>query len=557
VALLLALSILAIRLYFVQIVYMDDYRSRAEGQATGSGAKTENRGNIYFTSKDGELVAAAVMQTGYKLAIQPKTIKDAEGLYATLAPHAKTMDKERFFKSARKTDDPYEDVAFRLTEEEATAIRELNLTGVVLTKERWRNYPRDKSAAHVIGFVGYRGDERVGRSGLEYAWEHTLRREPRNPYASFFSDIFSNTVEPLVAEDTETEGDIVTSIEPMVTQRLQETVERINKEHPSRLVGGIVMNPATGAILAIEATPSYDPNRFNEVSDPRVFVNPLVENVYELGSIVKPLTVAMGIDAGVITPQTTYNDTGCIERSGARVCNYDHRARGVVPMQEVLNQSLNTGVAFIAEKLGRERFRSYATLFGLHEGSDVDLPNEGDGMLSAIEGVSDVDLASASFGQGFAITPMVMIRALSALAHGGETVTPHVVEYVRLPTGIKRYVSEPRFVRAISPEAARTTTDMLTTVVDTALVQGKLKQEHYAIAAKTGTAQIAQPHGGYYDDRYLHSFFGYFPAHQPRFLVFLFAVEPTGAPYASQTLSEPFMDFAKFLINYYEIPPDR
>jgi cell division protein FtsI/penicillin-binding protein 2 len=240
-----------------------------------------------------------------------------------------------------------------------------------------------------------------------------------------------------------------------------------------------------------------------------------------------------------------------------RVCNFDGRARGDVLVQEVLSQSLNVGATFVAEKLGADRFATYVRAFGLGEETGIDVPNEVPGRLSGLSTQSAVDLASASFGQGIALTPIAMTRALSALGNGGMLPEPHVVQSVRYTTGITKQMWHPATKRVISEEASNTITGMLIKVVDTALSHGADSQKHYTIAAKTGTAQMASPGGGYYSDRYLHSFFGYFPARNPRFIVFLFAVEPRGVEFASQSLTEPFMDMTKFLLNYYDVPPDR
>ena len=152
------------------------------------------------------------------------------------------------------------------------------------------------------------------------------------------------------------------------------------------------------------------------------------------------------------------------------------------------------------------------------------------------------------------MTPISTIRALATLANGGKLVTPHLATEIKYKTGITKKVSFHDDKQVISKETSET----IVRVVDEALAGGTVALKHYSIASKTGTAQIAKPNArGYYDDRYLHSFFGYFPAYKPRFLVFLMTVEPHGEKYASQTLTTPFMDIAKFLINYYDVPPDR
>jgi cell division protein FtsI/penicillin-binding protein 2 len=285
----------------------------------------------------------------------------------------------------------------------------------------------------------------------------------------------------------------------------------------------------------------------------------LVESVFEFGSTMKPLTMAAGIDSGAITATSTYNDKGCSTFDGSKVCNYDLKARGPnTPMQQILSQSLNLGVSYVTTKMGTGTFRNYFQKYGITSETGIDLPNEGTPLVSNLQSPRTVEYITASFGQGIAITPIAMARALATLANHGKVPSPHVGVELRYGNGVPKELSYAPQTQAISPQSAEAVTRMLVTVVDTALANGKVKLPEYSVAAKTGTAQIVDPSThAYYPDRYLHSFFGYFPAYDPKFIIFLFAKEPKGAQYASETWTSHFMDIVKFLINYYNIPPDR
>ena len=474
---------------------------------------------------------------------------------------ASPIDHDRFMASAAKKTDPYEEIAFRVTDDAATKIRAMKLPGVILVQDQWRNYPGGELAAQVVGFTGYKGESasRVGVYGLERQWESTLSETTSGLYVNPFAEIFTNVQAALTTDPASLEGDLITTIDPSVQAQLEKTLDGVMQTYTPKLAGGIVMDPKTGEIVAMASRPAFDPNTYNTVTNPAVFSNPLVEGRYELGSIMKPLTMAAAIDTGAVTTATTYNDTGCIQRSSAKVCNYDFKARGVIPMQEILNQSLNVGATFLADKMGHPTQTKYVTAYGFGEKTGIDLPNEVAGNISQLgDGKGpDVNYAAASFGQGISESPIEMIRALSTLANDGKLPNPHIVKAIRFESCVTRNIDPGPQQQVLKPETAHTVTSKLTTVYDDALLKGEIKMDHYSVAAKTGTAQIAIPGGGYYTDRYLHSFFGYFPAHDPRYIVFLFAVEPHGVEYASASLAHPFFDIAKFVINYYDIPPDR
>jgi cell division protein FtsI/penicillin-binding protein 2 len=423
-------------------------------------------------------------------------------------------------------------------------------------KERWRFYPGGNTASNVVGILGYKGDDYAGRYGLERQFENNLVRG-EGAYTNFFAQIFSN-IKSVASPNEGLEADIVTTIEPTVQSYLQNTVASTTEKWNSDLTGGIIMNPVNGEIYAMAVYPTFDANNSSKEKNASVFSNPIVENIYEMGSIIKILTMSAGIDAGVVNAGTTYYDRGYTMVSGKKISNFDGKERGVVNMQDVLSQSLNVGTAYVQSLLGNERFVNYMTSFGLENKTGIELPNEARNLVTSLKSKSDVDLASASFGQSLALTPISTISALSVVANGGYTVKPHLVKTIKYKVGISKDTEITLGQRIIKRETSEEVSRMMAYSYDNILLNGELKMPRYTISVKTGTAQVAKPGGGgYYEDRVLHSFVGHFPSYNPKFIVLLYTVNPKGVRFGSETLSRPFGSLAEFLINYYEVPPDR
>lgn len=548
-------GILITRLFFVQVLNNNSYAERADKQYSTPASDIFNRGSIFFSNKDGSLVAAGTVSSGFKIALNTKKIIDPEFLYESLSPYLE-LDYDRFIYQASKVDDPYEEIATHLTKEQIDEINSLELPGVSIFKDSWRFYPGGDLASHSLGFLAYKGNDKVGQYGLERYYEEILSKPKDEIYVNFFAEVFSNIKDTI--SNTNNQGSIITTIEPTTQHTLESELFSAFEKWDADQAGGVIINPQTGEIYAIAGFPSFDLNNFQNVPDTAVYRNPIIENVFEFGSVIKPLVMAGAIDAGVITPETTYIDKGFVTVENKKINNFDKKGRGLVNMQDVLDQSLNTGMVFVEEKLGHEKFSLYMKSYGIGEKTGIDLPNETSGLIKNLDSPRDIEYANAAFGQGIALTPIEAVRAFSSLANGGNLIVPHLAKEIKYDNGLSEILKYPVTERAlIKKDAADTITRMLVHVFES-YDNGSHKLDNYSVATKTGTAQVAKKEeGGYYEDRHMHSFFGYFPAYEPQFLVFLFLENPKDIKYASQTLIPPFVNITKFLLNYYNIPPDR
>lgn len=556
---LCAAAIIIARLFYLQIVKGEEYQKKAEEQYSTERSREALRGDIFYAKKDGTKISAATTVAGYRVIVQPALL-DPQRYESVIQSLADISGIERDIIAQRlegRTRGHIEVIRY-LQKEQADAIRALRIKGVDVGNDFWRMYPGKQLASKVIGFVGYKDNALIGQYGVERSYHDVLSRTGSEVQVNIFAQIFAN-MQSTVIPNNSLYADIVTTIEPIVQLELESMLRTIYERRGSDAVGAVLMDPYTGEIIAMAHMPDFDLNEFSKVRDQSVYQNPMVQSVFELGSVVKPLVIAAGIDSGSITPETMYTDKGSVQVRDRVFNNFDKKARGYVSMQTVLTESLNTGMVYAQQKMGRDTFRTYMLdhfMFG--EKTGIDLPGESEGLVRNLRSNNEVDFAAASFGQGVAVSPIALVRAFSALANGGDLVTPHIGRSYIFSDGTEENITFPIKEGVISKETSKAITKMMVRIVDDGFGAGSHSKDRYAIAAKTGTAQVARPDGsGYYDDRNLHSLIGYFPAYEPRFVLYMFNMNPKSGQFASETLGQPFFDMVDFLIGYYELLPDR
>lgn len=560
-------AIILFRLYLLQVVNYSYYANKSAKQHSFSRVLIPERGEIFFQDKDGKLHLAATTKNGYLLYVNPKKMNadnvDFREVYSSLNRVFKERGRElswdEFIALAEKKNDPFEILARRIDDDLAKKIEELSIPGAGLSPESWRYYPAGNKASQILGFVGYQGDDLVGRYGVEETYEDVLKGksgyfEGEGIIGSFLSYGRKIFFPPSKGND------LVLTIEPTVQAFLEKKLEDLLDKYKGETAGGIVLDPNTGKILAMSSKPDFNPNQYYEIKNFERFKNPIIQNLYEFGSVVKPLTIAAALDAGAVSRDTTYYDAGFVKIGSYTIKNYDERGRGKTDIQGILNESLNTGAVFVQRKLGREKFYQYFKNYGLGEKTGVGLEYDREGDLDNLKRGGEVEYATASFGQGVAFSPLAMARALSVLANGGYLIQPYVVERIQKEGLPDKYLAPKKPSeenRVLKKSTSEEISKILTNVADKALLLGKIKLEHYTMAAKTGTAQIPKKDGKGYSNEFLHSFFGYAPSFDPKFLVFLYIEKPQGVRYASASLGWPYSEIINFLLNYYEVPPDR
>jgi cell division protein FtsI/penicillin-binding protein 2 len=549
----LLFSYLFFVLYKLQISGHDKYYSIKKEQNEYV-SKESKRGAIYATLKNGELMPIAEDEVFYKLVLSPKDIPTTyEDRLFIVLKNIIEIDQDTFFNKIKNKKDSYEEIKV-ISKEEKEKIEELALPGVLTYETYKRKYSMGNVGGRIIGFVGGGDDGFVGRYGLEKYYENDLQSK-NDAKVSFFTKIFETKSDEI---DVKLSKNIVTSIEPNVMQFLNKTLLDMKETWGADEVSAIVMEVETGKIIAMETVPEFDPNNYKEF-EIKNFVNPSVQGVYELGSIMKPITLSGAIEKGLISATTTYHDYGFVKVDNYTIKNFDEKVRGIQTMQDVISNSLNTGAVYVQKLLGRVGFKENFEEFGFVESTRIDFPGEVSNQTGNLDDSErDVNFATAAFGQGVAVTPISMLSALNIIPNYGRKTCPHFLDYQALQNGQKIfYECTTDDQQVISTTTAKEMNNMMVELIEHGLAGGKYADDNYKVGAKTGTAQLPSPDGKYYKDKFIHSYFAYFPAEKPKYSVLIYQVNPKKGMLASMTLAPSASKIKDFLLTYFNIPPDR
>ncbi len=433
-------------------------------------------------------------------------------------------------------------------------IIEAGVPGVKATPRIQRFHPEGDLASALLGFIGR---DETGLTGVEADLDDELGGQPGTVY--YERDSMGNPIpfgSSQVTNPTPA-SDVRLTIDRFIQQAAEQSLdEAIEKNDAS---GGtiIVMDPKTGAIMAMASRPSFKLSQLDLSNDSQMdlYRNRAVTDLYEPGSVMKLVTMSAAVDLGLVTPDTTYDDTGTAYVGGYAIQNWDYSVNGITTMTQVLQKSLNTGAVWVSQLLGPDNFYQYIKRFGFGEPTGVGLSGEAAGQVRDSESPdwTRSDLATNSFGQGINVTPLQMITAVAAIANGGMLMKPYIVQQVVGPNGTK--TTQPQPVRqAISEQTASTLTTMMNDVVEG--VPGNLARiQGYHVAGKTGTAYISVP-GGYAPNRVITSFIGFAPVSDPRMIVLVKIDEPQEAQLGGTVAAPVFAELAPKILSYLGVPPD-
>lgn len=532
------------KVLLLQITQGSWLSQKAVDQVEDSLRAVGKRGTI-FDRRGREM---AVSTDATSIAVRPSQVKDPAAAARELAAIFQKPTAEVQKKLAAEK--PFVWLKRQATPREVEAVRLLRVPGVEFVAESSRFYPNRTLAAHVLGFTGMDGK---GLEGVEFF--HDVHLRGTGTSVRILKDAYGNGFLSEAPGDEEGAGkNLVLTLDQAVQHAAETALAEAVESSRAKSGMALVMEPATGAILAMALAPTFNPNA-HDAAKKALWRNRAVTDPFEPGSTLKIFVAAAALEHTQLSPRTTFNCENGAYRIGKYTVHDVHRY-GVLSLQDIIKFSSNIGAAKIGEKVGPEKLYQTLRNFGFGERTGIDSPAETAGMLMPPKRWADIDTAAISFGHGMSVSAVQLVSAVSAIANDGILMKPRIVQAVTDRQGqiVQQFPPEP-VRRAVSSATARTVRDILQTVMlpGGTGVSGSL--EGYTACGKTGTARKVDESGHYASDRHVASFVGFAPVEAPQVTVLVVIDEPRGQIYGGAVAAPVFRKIAQATLNYLNVPP--
>lgn len=557
-----------VTVFRVQVLQYQDLSNMAESRIKWKDTLMPRRGLIY----DSRGILLAGNTTADDVYVDKSRIEDDDAalhkICDLLAPVLGQQPGD-MFRRLKEASGINIRVASRIDDDTAARVRRLKEDfpdllqyRVTLDPQPLRQYPavdvfQGREYGLAAAVLGYTDHDNQGHYGVEEYYNDQLAGEAGWIYAEH--DAYGR---PLVLQQPEMQpardgADLVLTIDSAIQYLAEQELHRSIEEFKADSGYVVVQDPNTGAILALASWPTFDPNRFNKVTDYGLFKNPVVSDVREPGSTMKILTYASAIDAGAITPNTTFYGRACVVKYGWPLCNATHTEWGWQTMTQGLGRSDNVAAIYAAEQLGQDAFYTYIRAFGIGQRTGIDLPGEVAGLVNwpGDPNFSPVDFYTTAFGQSAATTPIQLVNAISAVANGGVLLRPYVMKEIRQDDKVIARSERQEVRRVISPQTAGQIADMLAYGVEHGMVARYAYVPGYHVSVKTGTAQLPDENGGYKAEGTFASAMGFAPSHGARFTLYIGLMHPRTSPWGENTASVAWGRLAKQILLYMKVQP--
>ncbi len=540
--------LVAMRAFDLQVMQEQQWDERAERQHQKVIPLTPQRGTIYDTNGE-ELAVSVDVDSVY---VEPKKLEDRVAATKALA---KSLGlPSRTIKAKLKNDGNFVWLQRQVTPSQSEKVRGLELKGVGMIKEHRRFYPNSNIAAHLLGFTGL---DPKGLEGIELKYDKMILG--RGGYLVMERDALGRgigTGSPEVQGATRGHDLYLTVDKNLQYIAERELAEGLRKTE-AKAGTVVMMEPATGRILAMASSPEYNPNAFFRYK-PNQWRNRAVCDSYEPGSTFKVFLMAAALNEAVVSTTQKINCENGVFRVGGKDI-HDHKKYQNLTPAEIIKYSSNIGSAKIGKLLERQTFYSYIRDFGFGQISGIDLPGEVSGLLRSPDKWFEVDLAAISFGQGISVTPVQLTAATAAIANGGYLMEPYVVDRVVDSQGNVTTQNRPRVVRkVIAKDVAQVVTRMMEMTTEEGGTATNARVPGFRVAGKTGTAQkVDAVTGGYSADKRVASFVGFLPAESPRVVMTVTIDEPQKGVYGGLTAAPVFSRIAAQAMQYLKVAPNQ